>query len=289
MIDILLEPFGYQYMVRAMMASALIGAVCAFLSCYLIMKGWSLMGDALAHAVVPGVAVAYLLALPYALGAFVAGILAALGMAFVRRKSKLREDAVIGIVFTAFFALGLALISMNPVSVNIYAVMLGSILAVSDYDLLQIVFISFFSIIVLILKWKDLMLVFFDENHARAAGLPVGGMKILFFVVLSAAIVAALQAVGAVLVIALVITPGATAYLLTNRFGVMIILAILISVLSCISGVYLSYFLDGSTGGVIVVLQTMLFLLAFVFAPSHGMIAARRAVRRDMSRHGGAA
>ncbi len=289
MIDILLEPFGYQYMVRAMMASALIGAVCAFLSCYLIMKGWSLMGDALAHAVVPGVAVAYLLALPYALGAFVAGILAALGMAFVRRKSKLREDAVIGIVFTAFFALGLALISMNPVSVNIYAVMLGSILAVSDYDLLQIVFISFFSIIVLILKWKDLMLVFFDENHARAVGLPVGGMKILFFVVLSAAIVAALQAVGAVLVIALVITPGATAYLLTNRFGVMIILAILISVLSCISGVYLSYFLDGSTGGVIVVLQTMLFLLAFVFAPSHGMIAARRAVRRDMSRHGGAA
>lgn len=281
MMDLLLEPFAYEYMVRAIWVSALVGAACAFLSAYLIMKGWSLMGDALAHAVVPGVALAYLLNLPYAIGAFAAGILAALGMAFIRQKTKLREDAIIGLVFTTFFAIGLLIVSINPVTVNIQSIVLGNILAITDQDILQVVIIAGISIAFLTAKWKDLVVVFFDEAHAQSIGLPTKTLKILFFTVLSACTVAALQTVGACLVIAMVITPGATAYLLTDRFGRLIILSILISVLTCVIGAYLSYFFDGATGGLIVTLQTLVFLGAVVFAPKHGMLAARRIIRAN--------
>lgn len=276
MIGLLVEPFHYDYMVRAMWVSALVGGACAFLSVYLIMKGWSLMGDALAHAVVPGVALAYLLNLPYALGAFAAGILAALGMNFVRMKTKLREDAVIGLVFTTFFAAGLLLVSVNPVAVNVQSIILGNILAISDRDIIQVVLIAGISLFLLILKWKDLMVVFFDESHARSIGIPATALKIMFFTLLSACTVAALQTVGACLVIAMVITPGATAYLLTDRFGWAITLAVFIGVSACALGSYLSYFIDGTTGGVIVVLLTLEFLAAFVFAPKHGLLAKRK-------------
>jgi manganese/iron transport system permease protein len=280
MIDTLLEPFAYEYMVKAIWVSALVGAACAFLSAYLIMKGWSLMGDALAHAVVPGVALAYLFNLPYAIGAFVAGIMAALGMNFVRQKTKLREDVIIGFVFTAFFALGLLIVSINPTAVNIQAIILGNILAISDQDIAQVVIISGISLSLLALKWRDLMVVFFDEAHARSIGLPATGIKIMFFTLLSACTVAALQTVGACLVIAMVITPGATAYLLTDRFGRLIILSVIISVLACVAGAYLSYFMDGATGGIIVVLQTMIFLAALIFSPKHGILASRRALKK---------
>ena len=277
MIALLLEPFGYQYMVKAIWVSALVGGVCAFLSCYLMLKGWSLMGDALAHAIVPGVALAYLLALPYAVGAFLSGILAALAMALVRVRTRLREDAVIGIVFTTFFAIGLLIVSINPTSVNVQAIVLGNILGISDEDVVQVAIIAAVSLAILIARWKDMMLVFFDENQARAVGLSPTRMKILFFVLLSACTVAALQTVGACLVIAMVVTPGATAYLLTDRFGRLIVIAVTMGVVTSAVGAYASYFLDGSTGGMIVVLQTVLFLLAFVFAPKHGRLAARRA------------
>jgi manganese/iron transport system permease protein len=277
MIDLLLEPFGYQYMVKAIWVSALVGGVCAFLSCYLMLKGWSLMGDALAHAIVPGVALAYLLALPYAVGAFLSGILAALAMALVRVRTRLREDAVIGIVFTTFFAIGLLIVSINPTSVNVQSIVLGNILGISDEDVVQVAIIAAVSLVILIARWKDMMLVFFDENQARAVGLSPTRMKILFFVLLSACTVAALQTVGACLVIAMVVTPGATAYLLTDRFGRLIVIAVTMGVVTSAVGAYASYFLDGSTGGMIVVLQTVLFLLAFVFAPKHGRLAARRA------------
>ncbi|MBL8908618.1 MAG: metal ABC transporter permease, partial [Rhizobiales bacterium] len=219
MIDILLEPFAYQYMARAIWVSALVGGVCAFLSCYLMLKGWSLMGDALAHSVVPGVALAYLMGVPFALGAFLSGILAALAMVLVRIKTKLREDAVIGLVFTAFFATGLLIVSINPVAVNVQSIVLGNILGISDEDVVQVVIIASISLAILILRWKDLMVTFFDESHARSIGLDPFRLKILFFVLLSACTVAALQTVGACLVIAMVVTPGATAYLLTDRFG----------------------------------------------------------------------
>ncbi|MGH1418805.1 MAG: metal ABC transporter permease [Hyphomicrobiaceae bacterium] len=272
----LLVPFAYEYMVKAMTISALVGAVCAFLSAYLMLKGWSLMGDALAHAVVPGVSGAYLLGLPYAAGAFIAGLLASAGMFFVRQQSRLREDAIIGLVFTTFFAAGLLMVSMNPTSVNVQTIILGNILAISDYDAWQVVIISLISLAVLVVKWKDLMLVFFDEAYAQTVGLNPTWLKIMFFTLLSACTVAALQTVGACLVIALVVTPGATAYLLTDRFEHLLLISVAFGTLTSFVGAYLSYFIDGATGGVIVTLQTALFVFTFLFAPKHGLYAARR-------------
>jgi manganese/iron transport system permease protein len=279
MMELLLEPFGYQYMLRAIWVSALVGGVCAFLSCFLMLKGWSLMGDALSHAIVPGVALAYLLKVPYAAGAFFSGLLAALAMALVRVRTQLREDAVIGIVFTTFFAVGLLIVSLNPTSVNVQSIVLGNILGISDEDVVQVAIIAAVSLAILVARWKDLMLVFFDENQARAVGLSPTRLKILFFVLLSACAVAALQTVGAILVIAMVITPGATAYLLADRFGRLILIAVAMGVVTSAVGAYASYFFDGSTGGLIVVLQTLLFLAAFIFAPKHGRLAAARAAR----------
>lgn len=279
MIDLLLEPFSYQYMVKAIWVCALVGIVCAFLSSYLMLKGWSLMGDALAHSIVPGVGLAYLLALPYAVGAFFSGLLAAFTMAAVKQHTRLREDTVIGLVFTTFFAAGLLLVSINPTSVSIQSIILGNILAISDADILQIVIISLLCLIVLALKWKDFLAVFFDEGHARSIGLPVKTLQIVFFTLLSAATVAALQTVGACLVIAMVVTPGATAYLLTDRFGKLAVIAMVLGGVTSAAGAYLSYFLNANPGGLIVTLQTLIFLSAFLFAPKHGLIRARRAIR----------
>ncbi|MCB1593192.1 MAG: metal ABC transporter permease [Alphaproteobacteria bacterium] len=275
MTDFLLEPFSYHYMVKAIWVCALVGGVCAFMSSYLMLKGWSLMGDALAHSIVPGVALAYLLSLPYAAGAFFAGLLAAGSMSAVKHKTKLREDTVIGLVFTAFFASGLLLVSIYPTSINIQGIILGNILAISDYDIWQVVFISLVCLTVLLLKWKDFLAVFFDERHARSIGLPVSFLRVLFFTLLSAVCVAALQTVGACLVIAMVITPGATAYLLTDTFNRLILIATILG--SCTSGLgaYLSYFLDANPGGLIVILQTLIFLAAFFFAPKYGLLRRR--------------
>ena len=272
----LLVPFHYDYMLKAMWVSALVGAVCAFLSAYLMLKGWSLMGDALAHSIVPGVAGAYIIGAPFAIGAFFAGIIAALGMSFVKAHTRLREDAVIGLVFTTLFALGLLMASIWPTSVNIQTIVLGNILAISDEDVVQVALMASISLAVMALIWKDLMVTFFDENHARSLGINTGLLKIVFFTLLSACTVAALQTVGACLVIAMVVTPGATAYLLTDRFGWLIIIAMALGATTSFVGAYISYFLDGATGGVIVTLQTLLFLAAFYFAPKHGLIAARR-------------
>ena len=276
MIAYLLEPFSYGYMVNAIWVSALVGGVCAFLSAYLMLKGWSLIGDALSHSIVPGVAGAYMLGLPFSLGAFFAGGLAAAAMLFLNQRTKLKEDAIIGIIFTSFFGLGLFMISLSPTSVNIQTIVLGNILAVTPSDTLQLVIIAGVSFAVLLVLWKDLMVTFFDESHARSIGLNPDVLKIIFFTLLSACTVAALQTVGAFLVIAMVVTPGATAYLLTDRFPRLILVSVTIGALSSLVGAYLSYFLDGATGGTIVVLQTLVFLIAFFFAPKHGMLAARR-------------
>jgi manganese/iron transport system permease protein len=275
----LLEPFAYDYMINAMWVSALVGGVCAFLSAYLMLKGWSLIGDALSHAIVPGVAGAYMLGLPFSLGAFIAGGLAAAAMLFLNQRTKLREDAIIGLIFTSFFGLGLFMVSLNPTSVNIQTIVLGNILAITPADTLQLVIISGVTLAVMALKWKDMMVVFFDENHGRSVGLRPGPLRALFFTLLAASTVAALQTVGAFLVIAMVVTPGATAYLLTDRFPRLILLSVAIGTLTSFLGAYASYFLDGATGGIIVVAQTLIFLAAFVFAPRHGVLAARRRAR----------
>ncbi|MEL6621250.1 MAG: metal ABC transporter permease [Pseudomonadota bacterium] len=277
MFEDLIAPFQYDFMLRAMWISAVVGAMCAFLSCFLMLKGWSLMGDALSHAVVPGVAVAYLIKIPYAAGALFAGLLAAGGMARIRAQSRLKDDAVIGLVFTAFFAAGLLIASLYPTSVSVQTIIHGNILAISDGDALQVASISFFTIAVLTAKWRDLAAVFFDEEHARTIGLKPERLKVAFFVLLAAATVAALQAVGALLVIAMVITPGATAYLLSDRFGRLIIIALALGSGLAVMGTYLGYVFDAHTGGLIVLLQTAGFLLAFVFAPKHGLLAQKSA------------
>ncbi|MGV2814639.1 metal ABC transporter permease [Phyllobacterium sp.] len=279
MMQLLLEPFSYNYMINAMWVSALVGGVCAFLSAYLMLKGWSLIGDALSHSIVPGVAGAYMLGLPFSIGAFFSGGLAAVAMLFLNQRTKLKEDAIIGLIFTSFFGLGLFMMSLSPASVNIQTIVLGNILAITPEDTLQLVIICGVSLAVLLVKWKDLMVTFFDENHARSIGLHPPLLKILFFTLLSASTVAAMQTVGAFLVVAMVVTPGATAYLLHDRFPRLIQTSVLIGALTSFIGAYLSYFLDGATGGIIVVLQTLVFLTAFVFAPKHGTLAARRRAR----------
>lgn len=275
----LLEPFAYSYMINAMWVSALVGGVCAFLSAYLMLKGWSLIGDALAHSVVPGVAGAYMLGLPFALGAFIAGGLAAGAMLLLSERSGLKVDVIIGLIFTSFFGLGLFMVSLNPVSISIQTITMGNILAITPEDTIQLAIIGFVTLTVLLLKWKDLMVTFFDESHARSIGLNPSVLKAVFFVLLSASVVAAMQTVGAFLVIAMVVTPGATAYLLCDRFPRLIVLSVAIGSITSFVGAYVSYFLDGATGGVIVCLQTLLFLAAFVFAPKHGLLAAKRRAR----------
>ncbi len=279
MLTALLEPFTYDYMTNAMWVSALVGGVCAFLSCYLMLKGWSLIGDALAHSVVPGVAGAYMLGLPFAFGAFFAGGLAAGAMLFLSGRSGLKIDVIIGIIFTSFFGLGLFMVSINPISVSVQTITMGNILAITPEDTVQLVIIGVVSLAVLLMKWKDLMVTFFDENHARSIGLRPDLLKALFFTLLSASVVAAMQTVGAFLVIAMVVTPGATAYLLCDRFPRLLLVSVLIGSGTSFIGAYASYFLDGATGGVIVALQTLVFLIAFFLAPKHGMFAARARAR----------
>jgi len=282
----LLEPFSYGYMVNAMWVSALVGAVCAFLSAYLMLKGWSLIGDALSHAIVPGVAGAYMLGLPFALGAFLSGGLAAAAMLFLSAQTRLKQDTVIGLIFTSFFGLGLFMVSLSPTSVNVQTIVLGNILAVTPEDTLQLAIIGGVSLVVLLAKWKDLMVTFFDENHARSIGLNPDLLKVLFFTLLAASTVAALQTVGAFLVIAMVVTPGATAYLVTDRFPRLIAISVAIGTTTSFVGAYASYFLDGATGGIIVILQTLCFLAAFFFAPKHGLLAAKRQAREAVGQSG---
>ncbi len=276
MVETLLTPFQYEYMVKAILVSGVIGGVCAFLSCFVTLRGWSLMGDALSHAVVPGVAIAYYIGWPFAAGAFLTGVLAAAGMGFVKTKTRLREDAVIGVVFTAFFAFGLLLISLYPSEIDLRSIIFGNILGISNRDIVQMLIISAATVVVLGMKWRDLLLYCFDVNQARALGLNTTFLHGLLLTLLSATAVAALQTVGAVLVVAMLVTPGATAYLLTDRFGKMIAIAVTLGVVTSLAGAYASYFFDGSTGGCIVTLQSALFVVALIWAPKHGIRAARR-------------
>lgn len=272
-------PFQYDYMRQAIWVSVLIGGVCGFLSSFVTLKGWSLMGDALSHAVVPGVAVAYILGLPFSVGAFIAGLLAAWTMAFVRSQSRIREDATIGVVFTTFFAIGLVLISLFPATVDLKVILYGNILGIGFSDILQVVIISAVTLAVLALKWKDLMLFCFDPNQARTLGLKANFLHVTLLALLAAMAVAALQAVGAILVIAMLVTPGATAYLLTDRFGKMMWISAGLGASTSLVGAYSSYYVNGATGGCIVSLQSIVFVIVFLASPKHGFIAARRRMR----------
>lgn len=285
MFESLLIPFQYEYMLKAIFASACIGGVCACLSCFVVLKGWSLMGDALAHSIVPGVSVAYLIGIPFSIGAFISGILATACMGFVKSNTRIKEDAAIGIVFTTFFAAGLLLISLYPSNINLKNIIFGNILGIANYDLAQMLAISVVTLLVVLCKWKDLVLYLFDENHARSLGINVFVLHGVLLSLIAATAVAALQAVGVCLVVAMLVTPGATAYLLTDKFKTMMALAVSIGVGSACIGAYLSYFLNGSTGGSIVVLQTVVFLGALVFAPKHGLAATKAIAARATKRY----
>ncbi|MDR7993879.1 metal ABC transporter permease [Thermosynechococcus sp. TG252] len=276
MITWLLEPLQHAFMVKALGVSTLVGCVCAVLSCFLTLKGWALMGDAVSHAVLPGVVLAYWLGLPFALGAFVFGLMAVTLIGFIQQQTRVKEDTVIGLVFTGFFALGLVLLSKTASSVDLMHILFGNVLGTSDRDLWQTVIVSLMTLITIALLHRDLILFCFDPTHARTIGLNTTLLYYLLLALLSLTTVAALQTVGIILVVAMLITPGATAYLLSDRFGIMVLIALAVGGLGSLLGTYISYYLDASTGGCIVVLQTVIFLLAMIFAPKHGLLAKAR-------------
>ena len=280
-IDWLLDPLTHDFMRRALMVSALVGGVCGLLSCYMTLKGWALMGDAVSHAVMPGVVVAYALGLPFSLGAFVFGVGSVALIGFVKQKSRIKEDTVIGLVFTGFFALGLVLVSKIKSNIDLMQILFGSPLGISRSDVNQTLIISFIVISILLIFRKDLMLYCFDAKHARSIGINTGILHYLLLTLLSLSAVVGLQTVGIILVVAMLITPGATAYLLTDRFDLMTLLAVISSSLSSILGVYISYWSDIETGGSIVLVQTLIFLIAFLFAPRYGIFKNQSLISND--------
>jgi ABC-type Mn2+/Zn2+ transport system permease subunit len=272
----LLEPFRHAFMTEALLVGALVGAVCAVLSCYLVLKGWSLMGDAVAHAVLPGVVLAHLAGLPLAVGAFASGLFCAGATGWIKTRSRVREDTVLGIVFTGLFAFGLVLFTQVETEAHLSHLLFGNILGIERADRLQTIAVALPTLAVVLLLRRDLLLFCFDPAHARAIGLHTGRLYYLLLALLAATVVASLQAVGIILVVAMLVTPGCTARLLTDRFDAMLLLASGSSVLATLVGVYSSFFLNGSTGACIVLAQAGLFALALVFAPQHGLLAARR-------------
>jgi len=278
-LTLLLEPLQQAFIQRALAVGGLVALVCAVLSCFMTLKGWALMGDAVSHAVLPGVVLAYAFGLPFALGAFVFGVGSVALMGWIREHSRIREDTVTGLVFTGFFALGLVLISKLRSGVDLSHVLFGNLLGIADADIVQTVMIAVLVLLVLLLRGRDLVLFCFDAGHARSIGLRPGLLHYLLLTLLSLAAVAGLQAVGILLVVAMLVTPGATAYLLTDRFGRLVALAVLSALVATLFGVLCSYWLDASTAGCIVVVQTLQFALVFLVAPQHGLLARRRANR----------
>lgn len=283
-IDWLLEPLAYDFMVRALLTTAIAAVVCAVLSCWLVLIGWSLMGDAVSHAVLPGVVIAYVLGVPFALGALVFGLLAVALIGAIRGTSRVKEDAAIGIVFTTLFALGLVLISVTPSQTDLNHIVFGNILGVSTADLVQVGALGAIAFVVLILKRRDLTLYAFDPTHAHAIGLSPRRLGALLLGLLAMTAVVALQVVGVILVVAMLVIPGATAYLLTDRFGRMLLIAPAVSVGCSVVGIYLSYWLDTASGGMVVLVQGAVFALVYLLSPRHGLL--RRQLARARHRGG---
>ena len=272
LIDWFTVPLQSGFMVKALWVSTFVGIVCAVLSCYITLKGWSLMGDAVSHAVVPGVVVAYAIGIPFAVGAFLFGFGATVAIGYVKSKTRLKEDAVIGVVFTGFFAFGLVLSTKIPSNIDLFHILFGNVLGISPQDIVQTLIAGSLTLVIILLQRKDLLLFCFDPNHAKAIGLNTQLMYYTLLSILALTIVTALQTAGIVLVVAMLVTPGATAYLLTDRFDRMLMISVASSILSCLLGVYLSYHLDVATGGSIVVLLSLFFVVAMVFAPKYGLL-----------------
>jgi manganese transport system permease protein len=278
-VDLVVEPWTYDFMARAFLTTSIAAAVAALLSCWLVLIGWSLMGDAVSHAVLPGVVLAYLVGAPFALGALVFGGLAVVLIGAVRDSGRVKEDAAIGIVFTTLFALGLVLVSVTPSQTDLSHIVFGNVLGVSQAELVQVAVLAVVGSAVLLLKRRDLTLFAFDPTHVHALGLSTRRLSALLLGVLALTAVVTLQVVGVILVVAMLIIPGATASLLTDRFGRMLVLAPAISVASSVTGIYLSYWLDAASGGMVVLVQGAVFAVVLLTSPRYGPLRRLRARR----------
>lgn len=274
----LLEPFRYGFMVDALIVGAAIGAVCAVLSCFLVLKGWSLMGDAISHAVLPGIVIAYAAGLPLAIGAFLSGLFCAVATGYIKDNSRVKQDTVMGVVFTGLFAFGLVLFTKIKSELHLDHILFGNILGLEAGDMRNTLIVAGITLAVVLALWRDLLLFCFDPGHARTIGLPTKLLYYLLLSLLAVTIVVSLKAVGIILVIAMLVTPGCIAYLLSDRFGQMLGIATALAVFSSLTGVYVSFFLNASTGACIVLVQALLFLVALAFAPKYGLLR-RRPVR----------
>jgi len=270
--DLIAVPLSYPFMQRALIVSLLVAAVCAVLSCYLVLKGWSLMGDAISHAVLPGIVVAYILNIPLAIGAFVAGLSCALFTGYLKENSRVKEDTVMGIVFSGMFGFGLVIFTKVETDQHLNHILFGNVLGVTWRDLIETAIVAGGTLIIVLLKWRDLLLYCFDPNHARSIGLPVRVLHYGLLVLLALTIVASLKAVGIILVIAMLIGPGATAYLLTDSFERMLAIAAAVALASAFIGTVVSFHIDGATGACIVLTQALFFATAFLLAPKGGLL-----------------
>jgi len=276
MITTLLAPFQFPFMVDAMIVGIAVGAVCSVLSCYLVLKGWSLMGDAISHAVLPGIVIAYAIGLPLALGAFASGLFCAVATGYIKANSRVKEDTVMGVVFTGLFAFGLVIFTKVKSDLHLDHILFGNILGLAPGDLRDTLIVAGLTLGVILVLRRDLLLYCFDSGHARTLGLSTAFLHYLLLSLLAVTIVVSLKAVGIILVIAMLVTPGCIAYLLTDRFNSMLPIAAASAMGSSFFGVYLSFFINASTGACIVLLQAAVFLTALIFAPKHGLWAARR-------------
>jgi len=272
-------PLSYPFMQRALIVSVMVGAVCAVLSCYLVLRGWSLMGDAISHAVLPGIVIAFVVGLPLALGAFAAGLSCALLTGYLKENSRVKEDTVMGIVFSGMFGFGLVIFSKIETELHLNHILFGNVLGVTAQDLIETAIIAGGTLLIVLVKRRDLLLYCFDPNHARVVGLPVRVLHYGLLILLSLTIVASLKAVGIILVIAMLVAPGAIAYLLTDSFERMLVIASAVAIGSSALGTIVSFHIDGATGACIVLIQFAVFVLAFLFAPKRGFVWNRAGAR----------
>jgi len=272
-------PLSYGFMQRALVVALLTGAVCAVLSCYLVLKGWSLMGDAVSHAVLPGIVIASALGLPLALGAFAAGLFCAVATGYLKDNSRVKEDTVMGIVFSGMFGLGLVLFTKVETDQHLLHILFGNMLGVTARDVTETAIVAGITLAVVLARRRDLLLYCFDPKHARAVGLPVAWLHYGLLVLLSLTIVASLQAVGVILVVAMLVAPGATAYLLTRRFERMLLIAAAVAMGSSVLGTLVSFHINGSTGPCIVLVQAAIFVIALLWDQ---LILRRRRGRPDL-------
>ena len=266
------EPLQVPFMRDALLVGTLVAAMCAVLSCFLILKGWSLMGDAISHAVLPGIVLAYIAGLPLAIGAFVSGLVCAIGTGFIKHNSRIKEDTVMGVVFTGMFAVGLVLFSRTPSDMHLDHILVGNILGITVSQVWQTLTVGGLVLAVTLALRRDLLLICFDPGQARVMAVPARFLNYLLLSLLSLAIVVSLQAVGIILVVAMLVTPGSIGHLWTDRFDRMLLIAVSAAVSSTVAGIFISYHIDGSTGACIVLVQALGFALSLIFAPKYGMI-----------------